>query len=446
MLEKLSGRLADLVRQLGGKANITEKNIRDAIEEIKVALLEADVNLRVVRRFVNQTAEQALGEKVLKAVTPGQQFVKILYDRMVAVLGGEQRALALKGPDTQTVILLAGLQGSGKTTTAAKLALKLKAEGRRPLLVAADLKRPAAIEQLEVLGGRAGVEVFRGDGTDPVAVIERALEHARRAQDNVVIVDTSGRQQADEETMAELVRIRDACRPDETLLVADAMTGQAAVEIAQAFDARVGLTGVILSKFDSDTRGGAALSIAGVTGRPIKLIGVGEKLDGLEPFHPDRIASRILGMGDVVSLVEKAQATIEVAEALALEQKLASDSFTLEDMLDQYRRMRKMGSLRSVAELIPGLAGAVDEGKLDERGMRHEEAMILSMTPAERRNWRIIGPPRRTRIAKGSGTSVGEVNRFLRKFEKTTLMMKKMSRNKSYRERLMSQLGAAGTN
>jgi signal recognition particle subunit SRP54 len=440
MLEKLSGRLADLVRQLGGKANITEKNIRDAIEEIKIALLEADVNLRVVRRFVNQTAEEALGEKVVKAVTPGQQFVKIVYDRMVAVLGGEQRALVLKGPDTQSVILLAGLQGSGKTTTAAKLALKLKSDGRRPLLVAADLKRPAAIEQLEVLGGRAGVEVFRGEGTDPVSVVERALEHARRVQDNVVIVDTSGRQQADEETMAELVRIRDACRPDETLLVADAMTGQTAVEIAQVFDARVGLTGVILSKFDSDTRGGAALSIAGITGKPIKLIGVGEKLDGLEPFHPDRIASRILGMGDVVSLVEKAQATI------ALQEKLASDSFTLDDMLDQYRRMRKMGSLRSVAELIPGLAGAVDEGKLDERGMRHEEAMILSMTPAERRNWRIIGPPRRTRIARGSGTSVAEVNRFLRKFEKTTLMMKKMSRNKGYRERLMSQLGAAGTN
>ncbi len=444
MLEKLSGRLADLVRQLGGKAHITEKNIRDAIEEIKLALLEADVNLRVVRRFVNQTAEEALGEKVLRSVSPGQQFVKIVFDRMVAVLGGEQRALNLKGPDTQSVILLAGLQGSGKTTTAAKLAVKLQSEGRRPLLVAADLVRPAAVEQLAVLGQKAGVEVFRGEGTDPVRVIERALEHARRSQFNVVIVDTSGRQQADEETMAELARMRDACRPDETLLVADAMTGQSAVEIAKAFDERVGLSGVILSKFDSDTRGGAALSIAGVTGKPVKLIGVSEKLDGLETFHPDRIASRILGMGDVVSLVEKAQATIDIEEAQVLEQKLASDSFSMEDMLDQYRRMRKMGSLRSVVELIPGLAGAVDEGKVDERSIRLEEAMILSMTPTERRNWHIIGPPRRARIARGSGTSVAEVNRFLRKFEKTTLMMKKMSRNKGYRERMMAQLGAGG--
>lgn len=444
MLEKLSGRLADLVRQIGGKAHISERNIQDAIGEIKLALLEADVNLRVVRRFVNQTAEEALGENVLRSVTPGQQFVKIVYDKMVAMLGGSHRELALKGPDTQSVILLAGLQGSGKTTTAAKLALLLKGQGRKPMLVAADLVRPAAVEQLAILGEKAGVEVFRESERDPVRVVHHALEHARRSLLDSVIVDTAGRQQADEETMAELARIREACRPDEILLVADAMTGQNAVEIARTFDERVSLTGVILSKFDSDTRGGAALSITGITGRPIKFIGVGEKLDGLEPFHPDRIASRILGMGDVVSLVEKAQKAIDLEEALALEEKLSGDAFTLQDMLEQYRRMRKIGSLRSIVELLPGLAGALDEGKVDERSVRREEAMILSMTPAERGNWRIIGPPRRTRIARGSGTSVAEVNRFLRKFEKTTLMMKKMAKNKNYQARLMSQLGAAG--
>ena len=442
MLDKLSSKLTDLIRQIGGKAHISEKNIQDAINEIKIALLEADVNLRVVRRFVNQATEEALGEKVLHSVTPGQQFVKILYDRMVTLLGGETQALALKGPDTQSVILLAGLQGSGKTTTAAKLALRLKEQGRRPMLVAADLVRPAAVEQLAVLGEKAGVEVHQEDVKDPVQVVRGALARARREQVDTVIVDTSGRLQVDESLMEELVRIRDACKPDEVLLVADAMTGQNAVEIAQAFDAKVSLTGVILTKFDSDTRGGAALSVKSITGKPIKFVGVGEKLDGLEPFHPDRIASRILGMGDVVSLVEKAQKTMEVGEALALQAKLANETFTLEDMLDQYRRMRKMGSVRSLVEMIPGLQGTGAEDKIDEAGLKREEAMILSMTRAERVNYRIIGPPRRARIARGSGTSVFEVNRFLKKFEKTCLMMKKMSKNAKYQAQVLAQLGA----
>ncbi len=442
MLDKLSGKLADLIRQIGGKAQISEKNIQDAINEIKIALLEADVNLRVVRRFVNQATEEALGEKVLRSVTPGQQFVKIIYDRLVALLGGQNQGLVLKGPDTQSVILLAGLQGSGKTTTAAKLAVMLKEQGRKPLLVAADLQRPAAVEQLVVLGEKAGVPVHREAVTDPVRVVEGALSRARREQHDVVIVDTSGRLQVDESLMAELVRIRKAAAPDEVLLVADAMTGQNAVEIAREFHEKVSLTGVILTKFDSDTRGGAALSVKSITGMPVKFVGVSEKLDGLEPFHPERIASRILGMGDVVTLVEKAQKTMEAGEALALQEKLASETFTLEDMLDQYRRMRKMGNLQSIIEMVPGLKGSGAEDKIDEKGMKKEEAIILSMTFPERRNYRIIGPGRRARIARGSGTSVFEVNRFLKKFEKTCLMMKKMSRNTKYQAQVLSQLGA----
>ena len=442
MLEKLSGKLTDLIRQIGGKATISEKNIQDAITEVKIALLEADVNLRVVRRFVNQVMEDALGAQVLRSVTPSQQFVKILYDRMVALLGGEHQGLVLKGPDTQSVILLAGLQGSGKTTTAAKFALRLKEQGRKPLLVAADLVRPAAVEQLVLLGEQAGVEVHRERAEDPVRVVASALARARKEMFDTVIIDTSGRLQVDEGLMAELVRIRDVAKPDEVLLVADAMTGQNAVEIAREFDEKVALTGIVLTKFDSDTRGGAALSVRSITGKPVKFVGVGEKLDGLEPFHPDRIASRILGMGDVVTLVEKAQKTMEVGEALALQDKLASETFTLEDMLDQYRRMRKMGSLRSLVELIPGLKGSGAEEKIDENEMKREEAIILSMTPTERRNYRIVGPPRRARVARGSGTSVAEVNRFLKKFEKTCLMMKKMSRNTKYQAQVLSQLGA----
>jgi signal recognition particle subunit SRP54 len=441
MLDRLSGKLSDLIRQIGGKAHISEKNIQDAINEIKIALLEADVNLRVVRRFVNQATEEALGEKVLRSVTPGQQFIKILYDRMVALLGGENQGLNLKGPDTQSVILLAGLQGSGKTTTAAKLALRLKGQGRRPLLVAADLVRPAAVEQLIVLGEKAGVPVHAEQVKDPVKVVEGALARARREQYDAVIVDTSGRLQMDEALMAELVRIRDASRPDEVLLVADAMTGQNAVDIAKEFDQKVSLTGVILTKFDSDTRGGAALSVKSITGKPIKFVGIGEKLDGLEPFHPDRMASRILGMGDVVTLVEKAQAAMDLGEAQKLQEKLASETFTMEDMLDQYRRMRKMGSVQSIMEMIPGLKGTGAEEKIDENTMKREEAIILSMTVTERRNYRIIGPRRRTRIAHGSGTSVFEVNRFLKKFEKTCLMMKKMTKNSKYQAQVMSQLG-----
>ncbi len=440
MLERISDKLSDIVRQVSGKAHISEKNIQDAIGEIKLALLEADVNLRVVRRFVNRTTEEALGEKVLRSVSPGQQFVKIVHHKIVGLLGESWQELKLKGPDTRSVILLLGLQGSGKTTTAAKLALHLKKAGRKPLLVAADLVRPAAVEQLAILAEQAGVGIYREEQKNPVRVVSAALQLAARQQYDTLIVDTSGRLQIDEELMREIEALKKAARPDELLLVADAMTGQSAVDIAKVFDERLELTGVILSKFDSDARGGAALSIKSVTGRPIKFIGTGEKLEELEPFHPERIATRILGMGDVVSLVEKAQQAIDAREAEELQDKMARQSFTLEDYLEQFRRVRKMGSLQSLIEMIPGAKGAVDESQLDGREMKQEEAIILSMTPMERRNYRIIGPSRRKRIARGSGTVVYEVNRFLKKFEKTRLMMKKMSRNKKAQSAFLSQL------
>ena len=449
MLDRLSSKLSDVIRQVSGKANISEKNIQDALEEIKIALLEADVNLRVVRRFVNRTTEEALGEKVLRSVTPGQQFVKLVYDRMVSFLGDTRQSLALKGPDTLSVILLLGLQGSGKTTTAAKLALQLRKAGRKPLLVAADRVRPAAVEQLVVLGGQAEVEVYTGaeqglapDSRDPIPVVEGALRHARANLFDTLIIDTSGRLQIDSDLMDEVRRVREVSDPVDVLLVADAMTGQNAVDIAKAFNEQVGITGVILSKFDSDTRGGAALSVKEITGAPIKYIGVSEKLDGLEAFHPDRIASRILGMGDVVTLVEKAQQTIAVEEAEELREKLESETFTLADYLEQFKRVRKMGSLESLMELIPGLKGQVSADEIDEKEMQREEAMIQSMTRLERANHRIISASRRRRIAAGSGTTVYDVNRLLKRFDKARVMMKKMSKNARYQDQMMQKLGS----
>lgn len=437
MLEKLTEAFGDIARTVGGKATITEKNIDEAVDRIKMALLEADVNLRVVRRFINATIEEAKGERVLRSVEPGQQFVKIVYDRMVALLGDTRQDLALKGPDTVSVVLLLGLQGSGKTTSAAKLALHLKGKGRRVLLAACDLVRPAAAEQLAALGAQIGVDVVRGQGSDPMAIARSALARAKKELYDTVIVDTTGRMQVDEAMMDELARMRDLVRPDESLLVADAMTGQSAVDIAKAFDEKIGITGVILSKFDSDARGGAALSLKSITGKPIKFIGVSERPEGLEPFYPDRMASRILGMGDVVSLVEKAQASIEQKDALELERKLADETFTLQDYLDQIRRVRKMGSLKSLVDMMPGLAGQINEDQVDEADMKREEAILLSMTRKERLNHLIIGPTRRSRIARGSGTSVSEVNRLLKKFEKSRLMMKKVIKNKKMAERFM---------
>ncbi|AEJ61350.1 signal recognition particle protein [Spirochaeta thermophila DSM 6578] len=435
MFDRISATFQDIVRSITGKATISPKNIEEAVEQIKYALLEADVHVRVVRRFVNQTIQEATGERVLKSVTPGQQFVKILYDKLVSFLGDERQDLTLKGPDTLSIILLAGLQGSGKTTTAAKLALHLKKKGRRPLLVAADLARPAAIDQLETLGASIDVPVYTDRSQkDPRAVVKRALSHAKRQAVDTLIVDTAGRHQVDRELMDELSRLVRDLSPDEALLVADAMTGQTAVDVAKAFNEAVGITGVVLTKFDSDTRGGAALSIRTITGAPIKFIGVGEKVDDLEPFYPDRIASRILGMGDVVTLVEKARELTEAEEAEKLQEKIKKATFTLEDYLEQFQKIKKMGSLQKLAELVPGMEAALGGQEIDEKAIRREEAIILSMTPAERRNPRIIGPSRKKRIARGSGTSVYEVNRLLKNFEKTRLMMKKMLKQKGMQQ------------
>lgn len=441
MLDGIANKFNDLIRKISGKASISEKNVQEAVEEIKIALLDADVNLRVVRRFINSTLEEALGEKVLKSVDPGQQFVKIVYDKMVSFLGDTKQDLQLKGPDTVSSILMLGLQGSGKTTASAKLAARLKNEGRKVLLVAADLVRPAAVEQLKILGSQTGVEVYSEEGKDPVKVVKNALKYAGKNQFDVLIADTSGRLHIDESMMRELGDIKKVLDPDESLLVADAMTGQHAVSIAKEFNEQIGISGIILSKFDSDTRGGAALSLKTITGKPIKFIGTGEKIRDLDVFYPDRIASRILGMGDIVSFVEKAQETIEAEEAEKLQEKIERASFTLEDYLEQFSRIRKMGSIHSIIDMIPGLKGNIDEDKIDEKAIKKEEAIILSMTLEERKNHRIIGPPRRKRIAKGSGVSLSEINSFLKRFDKTRLMMKKVSKNKKYQADFMSQFG-----
>ena len=441
MLEKITNTFSGIVRKISGKATITEKNIEEAVEEIKIALLEADVNLRVVRRFINATIEEAKGETVLKSVNPGQQFIKIVHDKILSFLGDEKKSLQLKGPDTQSVILFLGLQGSGKTTSAAKLAARLKKEGRKPLLVACDLVRPAAVEQLSSLGERIDVPVYKEDTKDAVRVAQNAVIYARKNGFDTVIVDTAGRLQIDEAMMQEIAAVKKAVNPVETLLVADSMTGQNAAEVAKAFDEQAGLTGVILTKFDSDARGGAALSLKTVTGKPILYVGVGEKIEGFEPFYPDRIAGRILGMGDIVSLVEKAQETIDAEEAARLQKKMATETFTLSDMLDQLENVEKMGSIESMLEMMPGLAGQISAEDIDKAGLKRQKAIIQSMTIKERENHHIIGPPRRKRIAKGSGTSVAEVNKLLKQFEKTRQTMRKVAKSKGLQARLMGLMG-----
>ncbi len=445
MLEKITGTFSNIVRTLSGKATITEKNIEETVEQIKMALLEADVNIRVVRRFVNSTIEEAKGEKVLKAVDPGQQFVKLIYDKIVTMLGDEKTDLNLKGPDTQSVVLLLGLQGAGKTTAAHKLAAKLKKEGRKPLLVACDLIRPAAIEQLSVLGEKIDVPVYKEpDSKDAVKVAKNGIDFAKKNGLDTVIVDTAGRLQIDEDMMAELVDIKKATNPVETILVADSMTGQNAVDIAKSFDEQLGLSGVILTKFDSDARGGAALSLKTITQKPILYIGTGEKTDDFEQFHPDRIASRILGMGDIVSLVEKAQETVDEEQALRMQKKMMRNEFTLQDMLEQLQSVKKMGSMQQILDMMPGLAGQISEDQIDKAGLKHQEAIIQSMTMKERMNHLIIGPSRRKRIAKGSGTSVQEVNKLIKQFEKTKLTMKKLTRNKGMQAKMLQQMGMNG--
>ncbi len=435
MLEKITDTFSNIVRTMSGKSTITEKNIEETVEKIKMALLEADVNLRVVRRFVNSTIEEAKGEKVLKSVNPGDQFVKIIHDKIVSMLGDTKQDLHLKGPDTQSVILLLGLQGAGKTTAAHKLAAKLKKDGRKPLLVACDVVRPAAIDQLIQLGQKIDVPVYSEDKKDAVKNAKSCLDYARKNNFDTVIIDTAGRLQIDEAMMGELVKIKKITDPVEVILVADSMTGQNAVDIAKSFDEQLGLTGVILTKFDSDARGGAALSLKTITQKPILYIGTGEKTEDFEQFHPERIASRILGMGDIVSLVEKAQETVDEEKALKLQKKLSRNEFTLQDMLEQLQQVKKMGSMQSIMEMMPGMANMA--GQVDMGGMKHQEAIIQSMTYKERLNHLIIGPSRRKRIAKGSGTSVAEVNKLIKQFEKTKLLLKKVTINKGLQGSLM---------
>ncbi|MGI5174604.1 signal recognition particle protein [Treponema sp. OMZ 840] len=447
MLEKITDTFSGIIRNLSGKSVITEKNIEETVDSIKMALLEADVNLRVVRRFVNSTIEEAKGEKVLRAVDPGQQFIKIVHDKITALLGDSKTDLHLKGPDTQSVILFLGLQGSGKTTSAVKLAARLKKDGRKPVLAACDLVRPAAIQQLCIMADKIEVPVYKEDinlpGTpkDSIRIAKNAKIFAQKNGFDTLIIDTAGRMQIDDSMMNEIADIKQSLVPSEVILVADSMTGQNAVDIAKTFDERLGLTGIILTKFDSDARGGAALSLKSVTGKPILFIGTGEKIEDFEVFHPERIAGRILGMGDVVSLVEKAQETMDLKEAEKLQKKMASNEFTLEDMLDQLQQVKKMGPIESLLEMMPGLAGQMRDQNIDTSGLKTQEAIIRSMTKKERANHLIIGPSRRKRIARGSGTSVAEVNRLIKQFEKTRLMMKKMTKNKGMQAKIMQQFG-----
>lgn len=445
MFDSISKKFSNIMRTINGTSKISERNIREAVEEIKIALLDADVNLRVVRRFINYTREEALGEKVLNSVNPGQQFTKLVYDRMVKLLGDEDQKLELKGPDTTTTIVMMGLQGSGKTTCSAKLALKLKKEGRRPLLCACDLVRPAAIDQLEILANSIDVPVFLDRGTkDAKDVASRALAYAKTNQYDTLIVDTSGRMYIDDELMNELKGIVGAVKADNTLFVADSMTGQKAVDIAKEFESLIGITAVVLTKFDGDTRGGAALSLKSVVGKPLLYVGVGEKVEDLEVFHPERMASRILGMGDVVSLVEKAQETIDEEEAEKLSQKMKKNTFDLQDYSDQISRMTKMGSMQNIIDMIPGAKGQISEDDINMKEFLKEQAIISSMTIHERQNRLIIGPSRRKRIAKGSGTTVYDVNRLLKKFDKMRLTMRKVARNKNLQADMLKQLGMEG--
>jgi signal recognition particle subunit SRP54 len=427
VFDALSDRLQSALGDLRGRGKLDEEAISRAMREIRLALLEADVNFEVVKDFVAQVRERALGQEVLKSITPGQQVVKVVHDELTALMGSGSSKLAFTGRPP-TVILLAGLQGSGKTTAAAKLALLLRKEGRKPGLVAADLQRPAAIDQLEQLGKQIQIPVYREDGSDPVTVVRNGIE---TLDADTIILDTAGRLHVDEELMDELERVRDVAKPANVLLVLDSMTGQEAVNVALAFQERVAFDGVVLTKLDGDARGGAALSVKAVTGRPIKLMSVGEKLDQLEYFHPDRMASRILGMGDVLTLVERAEQAVEEDEQKEMEARLMQGQFTFDDFLKSYRMVRRMGSIGGLVKLIPGL-GKQLEGldQVDEKQFARVEAIILSMTPQERALPKVIDGSRRQRIAGGSGTTVEEVNRLLEGRKEMEKLMKGMGRGK----------------
>ncbi len=427
MFDTLSDKLQSALGDLRKKGKLDEEAISRAMREIRLALLEADVNFTVVRDFVAQVRERALGEEVLKSLTPGQQVVKVVHDELTELMGAGESGLAF---GKFTVILLAGLQGSGKTTTAAKLALHLQKAGRKPGLVAADLQRPAAIDQLEQLGAQIDVPVFRTDTKDAVEATRSGIERARSAGLDTVIVDTAGRLQIDEDLMDELERVRDEAKPLNVLLVVDAMTGQEAVNVAQAFDERIAFDGVILTKLDGDARGGAALSVKAVTGKPIKFASTGEKVDALEVFHPDRMASRILGMGDVLTLIERAEAAVEEDDQAEMEKRMRAGQFTFDDFLKAYKMLRRMGPLQGILKMIPGLGSQLGDLDVDEKQMGRVEAIVLSMTPNERRTPHLIDGKRRIRIANGSGSSVQQVNQLLEARKQMEKMMKQMGRGK----------------
>lgn len=426
--EGLSDKLQQTLKKLRGAGKLNEKDVKDAMREVKMALLEADVSFKVVKDFINKVTEKSVGHEVLESLTPGQQVIKIVNEQMTELMGNTNSKImfASKPP---TILMMVGLQGAGKTTTCGKLSLILKKQGKNPLLVACDVYRPAAIKQLQVVGGQVGVEVFNmGDKVNPVDISKAAVAHALKNGNDVVIIDTAGRLHINEELMDELADIKENVRPTEILLVVDSMTGQDAVNVAESFNEKLGIDGVILTKLDGDTRGGAALSVKAITGKPIKFAGMGEKMDELEPFHPDRMASRILGMGDVLSLIEKAQSAFDEKKALELEKKLRTQQFTFDDFLDQLQQMKKMGPLSSIIEMIPGFNSSKLKGmELDDKELVRVEAIIRSMTKKERQNPDIINGSRRKRIAAGSGTSIQDVNRVMKNFEQSKKMMKQFA-------------------
>lgn len=427
MFSNLSDRLDTVFKTLRGHGKITEANVRDALKQVRRALLEADVNYKVVKSFLDAVTEGSLGEKVLSSVTPGQQIIKIIYDKMVALLGGQHRPVRFAKYPAPTIWMLVGLQGSGKTTTCGKLAMHFAKAGRKPHMIAADLARPAAVEQLKTLGRQLNIPVHSGTG-NPRDVAVAGVKAATEAGADLIILDTAGRLHIDDTLMGEVAAIKEKVQPTEVFFVADAMTGQDAVTSAAAFAQQVGIDGIIFTKIDGDARGGAALSVVRATGVPILFVGTGEKLDGLEPFHPDRMVQRILGMGDVVSLVEKAQETFDASKAAKLEEKLRKAQFDFEDFYEQLQQLKKMGPLESVLGMIPGVGKQLKGLKVDERMQKRMEAIILSMTPEERRRPELLNGSRRLRIAKGSGNTIQDVNRFLKQFEAMQKMFKTMSK------------------
>ena len=428
--ESLSEKLQNIFKNLRGKGRLSEADVKAALKEVKMALLEADVSFKVVKQFIGSVSERAVGQEVLESLTPGQMVIKIVNEEMVKLMGSETTELKLKPGNEITVLMMVGLQGAGKTTATAKIAGKLKQKGKKPLLVACDIYRPAAIEQLQINGEKQGVPVFSmGDKNKPVHIAKAAIEHAAKSGNNVIILDTAGRLHIDEDMMAELQEIKSQVSIDQTVLVVDAMTGQDAVNVTSMFQEKIGIDGVVLTKMDSDARGGAALSIKAVTDRPILYIGTGEKLSDLEQFYPDRMANRILGMGDVLTLIEKAQETIDEEKAKELEQKMKKAEFGFDDYLESMNQMKKMGGISSMLKMMPGIGGAQLaelENAVDEKKMARIEGIIYSMTPKERSNPSILNPSRKRRIAQGAGVDISEVNRLVKQFEQSRKMMKQM--------------------